>query len=84
MQMLPAPSLNWSICLCILGELTGVDVGGWQGRVGELSLTLAPRELSTLLWAYGKLQAYPGVEIMETLVMRARLSLDKHSPHVRP
>lgn len=54
-----------------------------QARVGELSGLLAPRELSTLLWAYGKLQAYPGVEIMETLVMRARLSLDKHAPHVR-
>jgi hypothetical protein len=55
----------------------------WQARVGELSAGLEPRDLSTLLWAYGKLQAYPGIEIMETLVMRARLSLDKHSPHVR-
>ena len=54
-----------------------------QARVGELAGELAPHQLSTVLWALGKLQAYPGVEVMETLLMRSRLSLPNHPPQVQ-
>ena len=54
-----------------------------QARVGELAGELAPHQLSTVLWALGKLQAYPGIEVMETLLMRSRLSLPNHPPQVQ-
>ena len=53
-----------------------------QARIGELANELAPHQLSTILWALGKLQAYPGIEIMETLVTRSRTSLAEHGPQV--
>ena len=53
-----------------------------QARVGELANELAPHQLSSALWALGKLQAYPGIEVMETLVTRSRLSLPDHAPQV--
>ena len=43
---------------------------------------LKPRQLSTVLWAMGRMRAYPGIEIMETLVTRARTSLAEHDPQV--
>lgn len=54
-----------------------------QARVGELAGSLSARDLSTVLWGYGRLGAYPGVEVMETLISRARLQLADYSPHVR-
>ena len=51
--------------------------------MGELAGELAPHQLSTVLWALGKLQAYPGIEVMETLLMRSRLSLPSHPPQVQ-
>jgi hypothetical protein len=53
-----------------------------QARIGELANELAPHQLSTILWALGKMQAYPGIEIMETLVTRSRISLAEHDPQV--
>lgn len=43
---------------------------------------LKPRQLSTVLWAMGRMRSYPGIEIMETLVTRARTSLVEHDPQV--
>lgn len=43
---------------------------------------LKPRQLSTVLWAMGRMRAYPGIEVMETLVTRARTSLAEHDPQV--
>ena len=43
---------------------------------------LKTRQLSTLLWAMGRLKAYPGIEVMETLVTRACISLAEHDPQV--
>ena len=51
--------------------------------MGELAGELAPHQLSTVLWALGKLQAYPGIEVMETLLMRCCLSLPNHPPQVQ-
>ncbi len=53
-----------------------------QARIGELANELAPHQLSTILWALAKMQAYPGIEIMETLVTRSRISLAEHGPQV--
>ena len=43
-----------------------------QERAGQLAGALAPRDLSTVLWAYGRLQIYPGVEVMEALILAQR------------
>lgn len=53
-----------------------------QARVGEVSNTLSPGDVSSLLWAYSQLRAYPGIELMETLVTRTRLTMAKHTPQV--
>ena len=55
---------------------------GSQARIGELVNELKPRQLSTVLWAMGRMKAYPGIEVMETLVTRARTSLPEHDPQV--
>lgn len=60
------------MCLCCL-----------QVRIGELVNELQADQLSIVLWSMGKLQAYPGIEVMETLVSRSRISLAEHAPQVR-
>jgi hypothetical protein len=51
-----------------------------QARAGELAQALQPRGLGAVLWAFGRMRAYPGLEVMETLVLRTRLAAPALEP----
>ncbi|KAK9811917.1 hypothetical protein WJX72_012371 [[Myrmecia] bisecta] len=53
-------------------------------RVAELAGSLGPRELSTILWAFGRFETYlsyyPGVELMDKLAARIKPELEDWTP----
>lgn len=53
-----------------------------QERIEQLALKLQPVHVTTILWAYARLELHPGIELMEALLSSVATGVHTFDPQV--